>query len=378
MIKTIFKLFLILLLFNACGTTSEGGGTSISNPPTVPSNSIIPDFEENIPETAVTDTDSTETESLITSDWDDTLFLTGPASAWSSLFLNGPITISRNLRRVLRTWGEAVSTKIAEDPNFTLSSTPQSFIVQNKRLLGVMKTWRVSIRATDERHIKVVVRNTEDNKIWAYYLFKTDENGDPIKGVFSFVNPDKLEFNAPSGLRFAAIAFDFSDTATNKMSFTIDVFNSQIDRFAIFFISYQCDISTKDCVGQFLPINSQAPEREFGSPSVRYSYNDSSKEVCIETATYGDDNVTFGETQMFTGPEEPQDDDVSEGSCTVATPFWNERIFRPRDFPDRFGDDNDGGFAGHIRGDGSSDTPWETEIGNNTFENWLLGEFESD
>lgn len=378
-ILTKYTSFIILIILTAvlisCGATiSTGGGTSVSNPPTVPSTSLSPDFDDNILETAITDSDASLTLSYLELEPNDPAYLSGPASNWTNLVLSGPFARARLMRYRFERWAEAVATLINNNNSFKISSELQYFTTGSKTLGGYESIWRVGIALTDEDLIKIVIKGGPKNRIWGYYLFETDDDGEPLRGVYAFVNPLIFSSNAASGTRLVTMAYDFRNTSTNKMTFTFNRYDSETGFFAVNHLSYQCNKTAQDCMGELLIIASQPPTRSFSSRSFRMSWNDSTKKICAAQVQY-DTSVTLGETQKFTGPDAPSQSSISDGECTVATPHWSERVFSPDDLPSRYDDSSSGISPSDLFGDGNTLTSWENTINSNTIDSWLSGEF---
>ena len=158
MTKRINILLLCILFSIFCGACSnEGGGTSISNPPTIPTVSLLPDFDENIFQTTLTDSSAATSLS----------YLTDPSTIWSNVVINGPFSIAMTNLAELEIWGETVAALIAADTDFSLSSEPTSYLVEDVSIAGVTKTWAVSVSLRDDEFIQVVIYNSTNSKIWA-------------------------------------------------------------------------------------------------------------------------------------------------------------------------------------------------------------------
>lgn len=385
-LRTTSRLAFVIALFTiaSCGTSDVnfGGGTVVSNPPTVSTTSLSPEFDERISESATLgDNASSEITSELTAS--DAAFLTdteasyldGPAGLWAETFLNGPVARFRSLRNHFQTMGERIAAAISSESGFELSETPQILRLGSRVFFDATRSWTVGIALKDDNHVKAVFRDSDTGEIGAYYLFVTNDDGIPVRGVFAYVNPDTLSANNDDLVRFLAISFDFTDSATNELTSTIDGYDTISGRYAVQHMQYQCDESSGDCLGEFLRIDSAPPLREFSTRSVRLSWNESTRAICIAPVTYAGDVATLGTTQEFTGPETPDADNITSDTCTIAEPFWATRAFSPDDFPNRFEDDDSGGFAAQLFGDGTSESLWDDNIATTTIDDWLVGRF---
>jgi hypothetical protein len=375
--KRVLLVILMMLVAACSSTTSSGGGTTVANPPTLPQNSLSPDFDQSIYEESLGSetTEATDlSQELIANSNDTTARLTGPASFWTDTVTAGPVKTARILRRRFESLASVIMTAINSDPTFALSATPSTVTLTGRTFFTITGDWRLSISIRDSTHIKVVIRAADDMRIWGYYLFDTDSDGNPIRGAFAFVNVDALALGSEDAFRFFSLSYDFSDSSINRLALTAELFDSDLNLYSIQHDVYQCDPSTRDCVGEFLRISTAPPTREFNARSVRVGWNDTSHEVCAATISY-DSAAHLGTTQSFIGPAQPGDGDVSEGTCTINTPFWQDRVFAPSNFPDRFEDDSDGGFSEHLFGTGTNLTTWEDVITGDTPDDWLEGQF---
>lgn len=375
-------IFLMLILCGGCNSidSEAGGGTFVSNPPTQPTqNNLNPDFDSKFFETTLDSSSDTDVSSLVLDETDaaDISFALSeetPAGAWTAIFLEGPVRRSRILRKRFSDWAERIADRVSEsEEEFT--STPRVFFLEDLRLLDQNRDWTVGVSVPEDNLIKVVIRDSADGAIWAYYLIATDSDGDPENGLFVYVNPLTLGTDPESGVRFFAMAFDFSDPSENRLSLTLDDFDADEDLSVVWHVKSQCDESSKDCVGEFVGIAGMPPDRAFHTRSVRYSWNDDTRSICLALVSYPDGIATLGMTQSFIGPSQPSDSDVTEGVCTIATPYWSDETFTPDDLPLREDDDQDGGFASALFGDGQSDSTWEEILSIDLVADWLLGRF---
>jgi len=372
--KNFFILMIIGSIFASCGGASNGGvGTGVDNPPTVPTSSLAPDAESLILESTLGSEDDDESIIRILGipNQDRSGRLDLPAD-WPEIFTDGPVAQARIYRRSFEDWSADALAVLQEDEDFELSATPNFFNLGNARLIDATAPWGFAIGQRNDDAIKVVIRNLDTDLIQGYYLFETDDDGEPVRGLFSYVNPQTLAEDSTEGVHFFTLTYDFQDSENARMAITFDQYSEELGHFVLFNIKYECDAISADCLGEFLSITSRPPEREFSTQSVRYGWNDDSQNICLAPVTYSDE-VALGETQEFTGPNTPNSGEINKGECEIDRPFWGSTILTPSNLPRRFADDADGDLAGRVFGDGSTDDTWEAELNSDTVDNWLVG-----
>jgi hypothetical protein len=343
-------------------------GTGIANPPTLPTASYTPEFTSYLFETAITSEDEDAAIVALTDDAEPAL-LNGPAADWTEIFLQGPVAYDRTFRRTFQEFGESLAAAAAADPDFVLSESPYTLTLSDVTLVDATRDWTVRVSITADGAIEVIIQQ-DDDEIWGYYLFATDDSGNPVRGIFAYVNHDRLSAAVTSGLRFYGLAFDVTDTSSARVTTGGDAFNEQTGRFIAYNLHLECATS-RDCLGEFLAITAAAPHRDLSSHSVRLGWDDTARAICLATAHYDDDDLTLGTTQAFIGPDEPTD--VTEGACTIDEPHWQDhRHFLPLRFDDT---EPHAGLAGLLTGSGSNAATWRAVIDLDAIDRWLGGEF---
>lgn len=350
---------------------SDDAGTGISNPPTVPSASFSPDFSSFVFETSLTAEDEDTSVAALTSAAEPA-YLSAPASQWTEVFLQGPVARARFFRNGFKEFGDELAAAAAADTAFSLDGTGTTLALVDVTLMDKVADWQVRVSDTDDGAIKVVIVNPEDSKIWGYYLFLTDDDGNPVRGILAYVDHDRLEVAASTGVRFFGLAFDLTDAASAQVFTAAEAFNTLDDRFISFNIGLQCG-AAKDCLGEFLAITVNPPERELSSRSVRLGWNDSSHAICLAAARYNGDTLILGTTQAFIGPAQPGEDDIIAGACTIDKPHWHGHThFLPLRYDDT---EPFAGLAGTLADDGSDEASWEAIVDLDAIDRWLGGEF---
>lgn len=361
--RQIFVLTIVMFfaLSSSCGTNQAG--TGVSNPPTRPSQNLIPDFETAIPETALTAEDDTGAFGSLTRT------LTGPAAAWTNIVLEGPIKNSRYFRQYTEAFGDAVLETMTNDTKSGITEEVYSLIFGEAPLVDVEEDWGtvdVSWYDESEEFVKMVVRD-DISRIQAYYLVSLDDDENPEKGFFAFVNPELLNISEnpnPTGARFFSFTFNLEDSTQNRMLARAEVYSEDDGYFVVWQIHYQCNTETGVCLGEFLEINTNpsTETRAFSPNTLRLKWSEANGSVCAANTTYDGTTTTLGETQDFFGASQPEDADVTTGSCTIDTPTWSSIIYTEDALPTRIEDVN-GSEAEAIllTGDGSLDG-WEAII----------------
>lgn len=357
MIKKAVILSLFFILISCGGQGTPGVGTSTGNP-SVPQQ-IIPDFQVFISEQALGDNNTTG--GSLTAYYKPSFVLSGPASQWEALFLQGGINDVRVQRTNVEQFGDLISTALNNAGITTATDTIQTVSLTSTNLITTQAPWTIQIRreSSTSEFIRLYFINTDTNEIQGTYVFITDSNGDPVRGLFAYVQPDTLSATAGDGKRLAAFAFDFTDPSENLLVMRVDQFHLVDLRYYVYHVHYECNTNNDECLGEYLEINTPEPTRTF-THTIRFSWNDTTNVVCIADVTYAADSITLGTTQSFTGPSQPTEADVTDGSCTIRTPFWGSHVYTEADLPFRFNDtDPVGGTALMYFVDGSSKTGWD-------------------
>jgi hypothetical protein len=356
----------------ACSSATDGGGTTVANPPSLPESSFSPDFDSAVPETSVESDASTDLSAFLSGP-SASAELSGPASFWNTTILEGSFAMNRALRRAFERYALAIGEAVNGEAGFELSEDLRVITIRNQILFGVTGDWRIYVGTRDADNVRVVIRDSED-RIWGYYLFETDVDGNPIRGSFAFANVDAIvDGDSTATLRFFTLSYDVTEASDSRLSLTSERYDVDLLRTIFQQSFYQCDSTEGNCVAELLKITSAQPLREFSARSVRLSWSEADHQVCLATIGY-DTAAQLGETQSFTGPNEPGDSDVTSGQCEIPASYWSNQIYSPDDFPNRLNDDSDGGFAVQLFGD-SLLTNWESILTDSSTDDWLTGRF---
>ena len=338
-----FYLILLLLTATSCNTITSSVAT-----PSVPTGNVVPDFVNFIPETTLGS--------------GQTAALTGPATQWTTDFLQGAINEARLQRTSLESYGALLTAALTAASITTITSTAQTVNLSSINLINTTAPWEVELLQDthDTDFIRMYFKNSTTGKIQGTYLVISDTNGNPIQGLFAYVNPNLLVSTDGPGTRLVALAFDFSDPTQNLITMRVYQYNSTLQRNFAYHIHYQCNTVTTKCLGEYLNIQTAEPTRTLASDLIRFSWNEDNQEVCVANLTYENNSAIVGATQKFTGPTQPTDSGVTTGTCSLDTPHWGTHAYRTTDLPQRYNDTSPvGGTAADYFVDGSSKDGWD-------------------
>jgi hypothetical protein len=288
-----------------------------------------------------------------------------PANAWNAFFVNGGIADARESRQSLESLGLAVAetisqagiTEITED----LQTTP--FTLENA-LLGDSTEWSVEMRLESDagEYVRFYFRDVASGLLAATYVVKIDADNQPVKGLFAFVNAALLRDDADSGLRVLALAFDFASAGGNLLVTREERYHDDLLSYYVYQTHQQCSSVNADCVGEYLEITTEAPNRENLQNDIRFSWNEATQAICLGAMDY----ATHGATSLTTfgfvnqGGALAAEDDITENSCTFPTAYWNGHTFTPDNLLLRFEDtEPHAGTGMRYYVDGLSKTGWD-------------------
>lgn len=344
------------------GTDAEAVGVII-NKPRPPAMNIFPDFDVEIPETAL----GSELEDGDSSDEyqaDTGTHSFGPLRVWTGIFLNGGITSVRSYRTRLEELGTEVVATLSEAGVTEITETAQNFtIAADFTLPSGTTSWEMEIAQEPgyEDYIRLYFRSSTSGLIEATYVAQTDGDANPKRGLFAYVNPERLSADAIGNVRITAMAFDFTDESKKLLVMRQEQYQPGLGRYYAFQIHQQCDETTSTCLGEYLEIVDEAPARQIEEMNSRFSWNEATNAVCLTDVDYSSGTFATLATYGFTGPDVPDEENVTENECSVATPHWGAHVFTANDLVLRYEDtDPHGGTALSYYVDGVSKSGWET------------------
>jgi len=219
---------------------------------------------------------------------------------------------------------------------------------------STQKNWKIKIKpdAYNSSYLRMYMINQATGFIQSAYLFATNFNGEPIKGIFIYVNPDMINPTDTKGMAFVSIAFDM--TKPNKNLMTMRIY-----RYADLHWSYQvlnqCDKSNTNCVAEYLEINEAPPKRSFNT-ILRSSWSKLTNQTCFS-------NISYTQEKM----------QIIEYDCSIITPHWGNHFFTINDLVQRSGDTVPaGGTALEYFVDGVSKSGWK-KMKPELIDSWLDG-----
>lgn len=363
--KNLLIIFLILFVM-ACGSGDVG---TVITRPKLPALNLFPDFDAALSEEEIGASNDTGTLSAIIKTAEEEANL-NIFNVWNEVVLDGSFADIRSDRNVLETYGEAIASAI--EANGLEEETPEELttitLSEEQTLVDTTAVWEVQIKAEEEA-TRFYFVNTETGLIQATYLVITDDEGNPEKGLFAYVNPDKLSEEATEGKRLLAIAYDFSGENVNLFVMRTEAYTEVDAAYHAQQIHEECQKDGSECTGEFLQI--QDEERTLDDIGFQFTWNTL---VCLADVSYTSGALVILETYEFDGPEGPNADqsNVTVGSCTPSTPSsWGTHVFTEADLIDRFNDtDPAGGTAKAYYGDGTTTTTWDT-LTSSLIDTWL-------
>lgn len=375
MIKSVKKKFFpvtaLILIGLSCTQTTSGVGTILNNPslPNISTQKLVPDFDEYVPEESLGATALAAALSLPGGSQASSDELDGPAADWTEVFLEGGVSDARALRENIESFGEAGLAAMATAGVTDATVEFQTALLGAFRIIDTTAEWKLEYNVetaeeTGEEYVRMFFINLDANpeglsdpigKIQATYVFRV-ENDLPVKGIFSYVNPELLSDTATGGIRLAAAAFDFTVATRNLLMLRVDADPDGDGTYAKYHVHSQCDLSTQNCSGQFVEIATPEPESTF-TQTLRYDWSDNDNKVCLAEASFGE-TVTLGTAQGFEGPGQPTADQIS--TCSLSeTASWFDYSYDASYLPERYKDtDPVGGLASTYYVDGSSKVGW--------------------
>lgn len=357
-------LFLFLIFLSACASPMAPGadtdvGTIIYRP-TMPT-SLFPDFDSYLTETAIDSQTSSGTSTTTAlraltssrsvtrtpSDSEASLSISG---VWEDIF-QGNLDEIRTGTQHLETFGTTFSPLItaqgfteATDELQTITSTSEL------RLIDTTTTWNLEMiqDSTNSDYIRFYFRNQETGLLEATYVVTTDSSNNPIRGLFAWTDTSETTL----GRRLFAMAFDFTNPSQNLAVIRVEKYHADLESYYTFQVHFQCDASTQNCLGEYNEILNSSTSRDLAAEGVRYSWNETTQDVCIADVDYSDGTLRTAATYEFTGPDISTDEVVTD-SCTVTQPHWGSHIYTEADLPQH-------STASQYYVDGISKTGWDT------------------
>ncbi|MBU0505878.1 MAG: hypothetical protein ABII18_08455 [bacterium] len=347
-VKNIFLSCVLVVVFFGivhCGGTAATGGTTtigtISGNPTIPENNVMPDFDEAIPDTALDGTAETGASvSYLTS---QIKYLTGPSALWEDIFLFGGMEAARDHRTNFEILGTEVKAQLEARGIEKVTDETQLFELDPIEFLDGIASFTVElVLDNDPEFVRMYISDQETGEYVGTYVFTTDDEGDPFRGIIVMIDPDTLTAEQTESKRYVGIAYDFSDPSMHLMTMRVEEYHPNRDYYITYHIHYQCNVLTEQCIGEYVDIQSDPPERQI-SYALRFSWNEETKDICIAEVAYEGNEFVMEETQHFTGPGIPEEIDVVEGLCEIDEPYWYDHFYVVGDLPVRYEDVEGGG-----------------------------------
>lgn len=363
-----FVLFLLLVdtglsSCGSAGSVDEDVGTVVTRP-TIPVSGLFPDFDASITETTLggeSETESLSADSFLTAlDSNLNIF-----NVWNEVIINGSFFDIRNQREALESFGELSSEALQSAGIDELDEAPQTVDLEEEAdLVDTTTLWSLEMveASEDDDFIRFYFSNQETSLLQATYLVKTDDDGVPVKGLFAYVNPDKLSEEATDGYRLLILAYDFEGT-NNRLVIHSEVYSDVTGRYHAQTILEECFDSSTECTGGFFQVTEEAPSRELDDISFIFTWDEADSGVCLVETDYSSGALEVVETYSFTGPEGPEADqsNVALGTCTATDAIFTDSVITEGHLIERYEDTTPvGGNAEDYYIDGSSKEGWNT------------------
>jgi len=351
------------------GTGTSGSGTIISNPKP-PALNVFPDFSSHIPDTSLYSSSSSASNlkifkriySLLVP---DTMAVTANAEnapgIWELIFVNGGFAASQEEEyNAFNSLGSEIASSMSGEGITEVTSTAQSFRTSNDTTVGNRPyLWAGSIKLDDDfsSYINIYLADAEigNEKYYAKYSFYPNADYDPVKGIFVYTVGNSLSSDDESR-RLVSFAFDYTDSSKKLMIFRLRQYSLINEQFYSLNVHQQCNASTNICTGQY--------NDEFGENYI-FTWNESTKEVCLAELDYSTGAVVIGDTAKFTGPSIPDESEVVESGCSIEQlPEWGSHVYTSNDL---FTDSD----ISVVYGDGTSLTSWDTYVTPSVIDGWL-------
>ncbi len=367
--RIVTLIFLCAVLTASCAgldnpATENGGVGTTVNKPKPSTLTLFPNFEEAFPDAALGAVTVSETSYLTTG---TTTEMSETAAAinqvWNDLFVNGPVREARLMRTQLTPLGENVAQLLGGSGPAQITDDPQTVTLSDEMPLADTSgrwTIEVQLEASHSDYLRYYFRNDEE-LILATLIVTHDADQNPVRGLFVYVNPARLNGEASQAKELVFLAFDLTDAESHLFSLgEIDfLFTENTTRTYLFL--EDCSPSSGQCLGEYLELATDSNTRQINqNNNWRFSTVEDTREICLADVDYTGNATVFFDTYAFTGPTPPADNQVAINTCTVGDPSWGDKVFSEIDLPLAYEDtDPLGGTALPIYIDGNSKTGWD-------------------
>jgi len=382
MLKNIFLSCFLVVVFCGilnCGSSATSGSTTtigtISGNPTIPENNIMPDFDTEIPDTALDGAaEAGAAISYLTGQTNQIKYLEGPSALWEDIFLFGGMEAARDHRTNFEILGTEVQAQLVAQGIEDVTEEPQIFELDPIEFLFGTATYTVElILDLDPDFVRMYISDQETGEYVGTYVFTTDEEGDPFRGIITMIDPDTLTDAPTQNMRYVGIAYDFSNPEMHLMTMRVEEYHPNRDYYITYHVHYQCNVITEQCIGEYIDIQTEPPERQI-SYALRFSWDEETKEVCIAEVGYEGKEFVMEETQQFIGPGIPDQTDVTQGICEVPLPYWHDHFYVVGDLPVRYEDVAGGGGTAFELYNGGDNVEGYDYLTPERIETWLSAE----
>lgn len=341
------RVVFLLAIFISCDGAGVG---TVVNKPSLPTSNLFPDIDAYVSLTALLGDDSSES-ALVKSGHSLNL---SDSAAFERIYNNGVfLDRTEDVRNVfiqLRDLGAAVA-EIAQEAELDETLQVFNLTTEPKLFFEVSSLWQVEMQRepSDDTFSRSDFRN-EDSLLYGTYIVQTNASLEAVKGATFYTRQDLIVSNTGNEKKVVLFAFDFTDTSKALIVMRIDRYLPATEVNIVYQLHVQYNAESGVGIGEYLEINTASPLRELSDIGVRFSWNESTGLTClVQAPDYAAGSLDpRGPTYEFvsSGTDVPDESDVAEGVCTIATPHSGGHVFTTEDLVLRYEDtDPFGGTA---------------------------------
>lgn len=279
-------------------------------------------------------------------------------------FTEGKLGELRLTRKRLEDFDKEVSLQM-ESKGIKIDDTLQTVTIDKELLLiNTFSTWEITLKVEGVGE-RFYFKNTRTANNEATYYVERDEDGNPVRGNFAWLEPRGKN----GAYMVVGLVYDFADSQP-LMLMRIDKPHLVLGYNSVYHVHYVCDEERVACQGEYYGIEEPPPKRMI-SRAYRLSWNNSTWQVCLARISYKGGAVQVLDSYQFKGPFAPMVEDV-QGPCIPETPPWDHAV-QPSELYVRYDDDPALSTYTLYLGDGST-TSWESLILPEQIDTWPLGQ----
>lgn len=249
---------------------------------------------------------------------------------------------------------------IAEEGITEVDEEGVSFDIRTFKIYSTKAVWQVDLKVDENNsdYLRVDFKNKRTDLYQASYVFRADENGRPVEGVFTYVNPMTFRFDELTkkvtmahDKRLMQVYYEVQDDKSMDLLIVMESYQHKLGFFNPAHIYYKCRPDTGICVGQEVQVTGKPPERRLEKFSTRFSWKQNGTKYCFH-------NLQFVEGEIVTdapylGFAIPMDRSTGElqynrmhlsvNKCQLEEIPSNSHYFVESDLPSRYEDETETG-----------------------------------